>query len=373
MIYKPLHTLRPSYLGMGNMRLPVTGGSFDAPIDRIRAQEIIDAAIASGINYYDTAYVYHNGESETFLGEALARYPRESYYLATKYILFASPDYRAVFQEQCARLKTEHIDFYLIHAVFDNNYRQYLDCGCIEYFLEQKEKGRIRYLGFSFHADIDTLVIFADHHQWDFAQIQLNAFDWIFGQAKQEHAILRERGIPLIAMEPVRGGVLASLSPRARALLQAARPDWSMASWALRWVKRLPGVQVILSGMSTLGQLTENAALFSHDESMGGEEEKILFKACELFREEVRIPCTACRYCCDGCPAHIDIPQVIGICNRYKTDGDWALEGFKAIQSGGKPDACTECGACNAHCPQGIEVTAIMSEMAACLRKRMNP
>ncbi len=262
MIYQTIGQTTLSRLGMGNMRLPVQGDRHGAPIDYARAQEIIDYAIANGINYFDTAYTYHNGESEPFVGEALSRYPRKSYHLATKFFIQADADYRAVFEKQMARLKTDRIDFYLIHAVSDRTHRRYVDSGCIEYFLEQKRAGRVGRLGFSSHASVETLETFADHHAWDFAQIQLNCFDWRYGTAKQEYEALEKRGIPVLAMEPVRGGRLAALSPVAEKLLRDAHPDWSVASWALRFVKRLPAVRVILSGMSTMEQIRDNVSTF---------------------------------------------------------------------------------------------------------------
>lgn len=167
-----------------------------------------------------------------------------------------------------------------------------------------------------------------------------------------------------MVMEPVRGGRLASLSSKAEAILKEMRHDWSIASWALRWVKRLPQVQVILSGMSTMGQIRENVAIFTDDRALTDEEEAILMKACEAFREQVQVPCTACRYCCDSCPAQINIPVVLEVYNRYKTDGPWALEGMKEINSKGKLVDCIECGACSSHCPQNIDIKAIIRELA---------
>ncbi|MDR2733113.1 MAG: aldo/keto reductase [Spirochaetota bacterium] len=364
MLYGDFQGLRLSRLGMGNMRLPVRNTRQDGPIHRAEAQKMIDHALAGGINYYDTAYVYHNGESEEFLGDALARHPRESYYLATKYILFSGVDYKAIFAEQRRRLKTDCIDFYLIHAIMDSNYKQYLDSGCIDYFLEQKEKGAIRFLGFSNHASPDVLARFADHHAWDFAQIQLNAYDWILGSAKQEHAILYERGIPIMVMEPVRGGKLATLSPKALAIIEkAARPDWSPASWAFRWIRRFPGIQVIISGMSTIAQIEENVALFSSEASLGDEEQELLFAACRAFHEEVRVACTECRYCCGECPARINIPEILKVYNHYQTDGAWALNEMKGVTSESKTSDCTACSACTARCPQGIDIAPIMAEL----------
>lgn len=364
MIYKRFDGMDISRLGMGNMRLPIKNEVEGKPIDDAKAQEIIDYAMEHGVNYYDTAYVYHGGESERVLGEALKKYPRGSYHIATKFLLSANPDFKAVFEEQLTKLQTDYIDFYLIHAVMDNNYQAYIDSGCIDYFAEQKRLGRIRYLGFSCHASPDVLAKFADYHDWDFTQIQLNYFDWQFDTSADEYEVLRSRSIPIMVMEPVRGGRLAKLSSEAEAILHAAHPDWSIASWAFRWLKRLPQIQVILSGMSTIDQIIDNIRTFEDDRALTDGEVKTLEEAVEAFRRQIQVPCTACRYCCDGCPAHINIPEILNVYNAYKVDGRGALRRLKNIDSDGMPTDCTGCGACRAHCPQGIDITSIMSELA---------
>ncbi|MFV0465565.1 MAG: aldo/keto reductase [Lachnospiraceae bacterium] len=364
MIYKPYKEVSLSALGMGNMRLPVQADQPETPIDREKAQEMIDYALEQGINYFDTAYVYHNGESEKFLGEALKKHPRDSYYLATKFFILANPDYKAVFEEQLKRLQTDYIDFYLIHGIFDHTFQQYLDCGCIDYFLEQKKLGRIKYLGFSTHAEVDNMTTFADHHKWDFAQIQLNYFDWKYGTAKEQYEVLERREIPIIVMEPIRGGRLSSLTPEAERLLTQAHPDWSIASWALRFVKDLPQVQVVLSGMSTLDQIKDNLKTFDVDEHLTETDMELLMNACDIFHEQVVVPCTACRYCCDDCPVSINIPEFLKIFNAYKVDGPWALSELSTVDSKGQPADCISCGACTGHCPQSIDVPEIMGELA---------
>ena len=349
---------------MGNMRLPVRTDVEGNPIDREKAQEIIDYAMANGINYYDTAYMYHGGESEKFLGEAMSKYNRSDYYLATKYIVYAGDDYEAVFNEQLSRLKTDYIDFYLIHALGDDNADRYLSNGSVDYFLEQQKKGRIKYFGFSSHASPECLERFASHHQWDFAQIQLNYFDWCYGNTEKEYGILSGKNIPIVVMEPVRGGRLANLSPDADTILKTFVPDRTPARWAFEFVKSLPGVQLVLSGMSSLEQIKENIATFSEDTSLSEKDKEVLFKSCRVFKKELTIPCTACRYCCDGCPAKINIPAVLEVYNRYRFDGDWALQDLKKIQSQGKASDCISCGACTMHCPQGIDIPAVMKELA---------
>lgn len=367
MEYGQVKKLSLSRLGMGNMRLPVVGDKRGAPIDKDRAQEIIDYAISNGVNYFDTAYVYHNGESEEFLGKALSKYPRDSYHLATKYFIAADRDYKKVFETQLKRLQTTYVDFYLIHGISDANYQKYLDCGCIEYLKEQKKNGRIKYLGFSSHASPQNLKVFADSEKWDFAQIQLNYFDWNFDTTKEEYDILAERDLPIIVMEPVRGGRLASLTPEAEAPLKAVHSDWSMASWAFRWIKTLPQVKVVLSGMSTLEQIIDNVATFSDSIALNKKETELLFESCRLFKKQIQVPCTSCRYCCDSCPSHIEIPQYLNLYNQYKVDGPYALMRFGAIESQGKPYDCISCGVCTSKCPQDINVPEKMSALCTAL------
>lgn len=364
MEYKAFQNIKLSRLGMGNMRLPIVSGQPDSVIDKEKAQEIIDYAMGQGINYFDTAYVYHGGASEKFLGEALVdRYPRDSFYLATKYLIFASKDYKAVFEEQLERLHTDHVDFYLIHGINNQIAQEYIDSGAVDYFIEQKKAGRITYLGFSSHSSPETLEKFTIHHNWDFAQIQLNYFDWLFGSSKAEYEVLERHNIPIMVMEPVRGGRLANLTPETEQLLKEAHPEWSIPAWALRFVKNLPQVQVVLSGMSTLSQIQDNIATFSDEKVVTEEDNTLLLDVCRQFRDQIKVPCTACRYCCDTCPAKINIPEVLRVYNTYKLQGGWALNQLKEIQTDGRPEDCVGCGACTKHCPQNIDIPAIMAEL----------
>ncbi len=355
-----------SRLGMGNMRLPQTP---DGKIDLVASQEILDYAMAQGINYYDTAHVYNNGGSEECLGHCMKKYPRDSYYLATKFNIGANPNYKEVWEQQLKRLQTDHIDFYLIHCLLDNNIDKYIESGAIEFFLDLKAQGKITYLGFSSHASVETLRRFADHHDWDFAQIQLNFYDWMYGSTKEEYKVLEERNIPIMVMEPVRGGRLASLTPETEALLKEANADWSVASWALRFVKSLPNVQVILSGMSNMEQIIDNVATFSDGHALDEEEKRILFDVCEKFKNQIQIPCTGCRYCVDTCPMKINIPEYMKLMNSYKADGAGALHRYDSVETEGKATDCLTCGLCMTHCPQNIEIPNHMSALSKLVRK----
>lgn len=365
MIYKDFNGIKISTLGMGNMRLPAAKDPVPGhEIDWDGAQEILDYAMANGINYYDTAYVYYNGESERCVGHCMKKHDRKSFYLATKYYIDANPDYDAVFKEQLERLQTDYIDFYLIHCLLDENIDAYLNSGAIEYFLEQKKLGKIKYLGFSSHASLDTLRRFADHHQWDFGQLQINYYDWLFGETQEEYKILEERNIPIIVMEPVRGGRLADLTPELNQEMKALHPDYSVASWALRFTRKLPQVQLTLSGMSNMEQIIDNVKTFSDEETLSAADEEKLFEICRSFKNKLQVPCTACRYCCDGCPKKINIPAFLEVYNDYRISGTEALSALAEVSSEGKPSDCIACGKCTKHCPQGIEIPKALKNLA---------
>ena len=367
MQYNVLCGDKVSALGMGNMRLPTIGGDRGAPVDYDKASAMIDYAVKSGINYFDTAYVYHDGESEKFLGEALNRYPRDEHYIATKYFVLANPDYKAVFEEQLSRLNTDYIDFYLLHGLFDHTADMYLTNGCIDYFLEQKKLGRIRHLGFSFHCSCETLQKVVDFRQWDFAQLQLNYLDWEYAASRREYEILAEKNIPMVVMEPVRGGALANLNENAMRLVKQCHEDWTPAEWALRWVRTNSEVKVILSGMSAMEQLVENVKTFSDERVLNEEEVALLSQVSHEIKKGLSLPCTACRYCCSDCPMGIDIPALLEIYNEFEFNrfsSNAAKEKLNDIPSGKKPSDCIGCGSCQSHCPQSIDIPEAMKKLA---------
>lgn len=365
MIYTDFNGEKISKLGMGAMRLPIKEGGKDRDIDYEKAQAIIDMAMANGVNYFDTAHVYHGGgASEKFLGDALKKYPRESWNVATKYNIGAEKDYKKCFAEQLERLQTDHIDFYLIHCILDNNIQEYLDSGCIEFFEQMKAEGKIRYLGFSSHASVQTLERFCQVRKWDFAQIQFNYYDWLYGNTQKEYEILCKYNFPVVSMESIRGGRLSDLGAEPNKVLNDCHPDWSVSSWALRWILSKANFLTHLSGMSTVPQMEDNLKTYSAESNaLNADEEKTLFKACDLFRTQLQVPCTACRYCCEDCPVQINIPEVLRVYNTYKLQGAWALNKLKEIKSEGMPKDCVGCGACTGHCPQNIDVPAIMEEL----------
>ena len=363
MIYKQFQDLNLSRLGMGNMRLPVSRGG----IDKKKAQEIIDYAMEQGINYYDTAYVYHSGESESFLGEALSKYPRDSYYLATKFYVMANPDIEQVFEEQLRRLHTDYIDFYLLHCVNEETIGAYMkeNRHYMDYLLEQKARGRIRHIGFSSHGKPETLKKFLDWSDaFEFVQIQLNYLDSTMQDAKRQYEIITEHGLPVWVMEPVRGGRLASLGEKYDAVLKQAKPEWSIPAWAFHWLMGLPNVTMILSGMTTMEQIQDNVSTFQTEEKLTPEQRMLLSNAAAGYQSRLAVPCTACRYCCDGCPEHIDLPRWMNLYNELHLTHDkrvWE----KAMEETAGPAACIGCGQCTAHCPQNIDVPGYLSRLSA--------
>ena len=365
-----------SRLGFGAMRLPMAS---DGKIDTDVLQQMIDYSMSCGINYYDTAYVYHSGFSETALRDALKKYPRDSYYLANKFpghVVADSYDCEAIFQEQLARCGTDYFDFYLLHNVYENSVQTYMDprWDILEFCKEQKRQGRIRHLGFSTHARPDTLEMFLDYmgSAAEFCQIQLNYMDWTLQQGDVKYEMLAERGLPLIIMEPLRDGKLASMPEDAGKILKALRPEESFASWSFRYLMNLPNVKVVLSGMSDMAQLEDNVKTFSTQIPQTPAEKEALEKLAEEMQDA--LPCTRCRYCCDGCPAGLDIPMLIHAYNDLKYSGSnmvIAMQ-FDAIPPDKQPDACIGCGACSAVCPQGIDIPSAMKELPGLVKQSPN-
>ncbi len=363
------HGVFLSQLGMGAMRLPQTEEGFAKSIDDSRAEELIDYCIKNGVNYFDTAYIYHGGQSESFLGRALKKYSRDSYFIADKFNVQANPNFSEQFERQLNRLQMEQIDFYLLHGVSDKLISDYLDHGAVEYFAEQKRRGKIRYFGFSFHGSPDALRHILKRHSWDFVQIQLNYYDWFHGTAKEQYEILREHNIPIMVMEPAHGGMLANLPDEAGKIFLSANSQHSFASWAFRFLRTLPGIAVVLSGMSELDQVKDNVKTFSDDAVLSEEDMELICRVSDILHHTYAVPCTACRYCCDDCPKELDIPSLLSVYNEYKTGGEkalsaWRLSRLNALPEEKRPSACIGCGQCTAHCPQGLSIPAYMKEMS---------
>jgi len=372
MIYNKFQDKQLSLLGFGTMRLPTFA---DGTIDEAQVAEMVDYALRNGVNYFDTAYPYHGGYSERVIGRALNRYPRDSWYLATKYPghqISSSYDPAAVFEEQLVKCGVEYIDFYLLHNVYENSIQTYLDprWGIVEYFIEQKKRGRIKHLGFSSHGRVDNLEAFLNHcgEHMEFCQIQLNWLDWTLQDAKAKYELLTARGIPVWVMEPVRGGKLAQLSAQNEARLREASPETGVPAWAFRFLQGLPNVKMVLSGMSNLAQMQENAATFAERNPLSEAETQLLLELAESLKDSV--PCTACRYCCEGCPMELDIPMLLSVYNdlRFSPSLMSAL-GLEALPADKQPSACIGCGKCAQICPQKIDIPAAMKDFAGQLDK----
>lgn len=349
-----------SLLGYGCMRFPTTP---DGKIDRELSLKMIDYAYQNGVNYYDTAYMYHEGESEPFMGEALSRYPRDSYYVATKFPIWMEMDFSTeksisdIFEEQLAHLGGEYIDFYLIHGLNEKMLDKMLKRHVLDVIEKKRAEGKIRHLGFSFHDKPEILEQCVACHKWDFVQIQLNYYDWEFQNAKRQYEILVENNLPCIVMEPVRGGTFANFAPDINKLFTDARPNDSIASWAVRYAATLPNVMTVLSGMSTIEQVKDNVKTLSHFEPLTEKEYALIDKALEAHKALTMIPCTGCRYCMD-CPAGVDIPKIFSVYNGAKFNGRMAdfYRDIKQLDPSCLPEHCIECGLCASHCPQGIRI-----------------
>ena len=370
MIYKNFQNHKLSALGLGAMRLPVIGGD-DSKIDETAAEKMVDYAMEHGINYYDTAWGYHGGQSELVIGRALNRYPRESYYLATKfpgYDLSNMDKVEEIFEKQLKKCGVEYFDFYLFHNVCEMNIDAYLDdkYGIYRYLMKQKRAGRIRHLGFSAHGSYDVMKRFLEVYGegMEFCQIQLNYLDWNFQDAKGKLELLAEHQLPVWVMEPLRGGKLAELSEEDAELLKNLRPDESVPAWAFRFLQSIPGVTMVLSGMSNSEQLRENIQTFEEEKPLNSKEMEKLLKIANNMVEKIALPCTACRYCVSHCPQGLDIPALLALYNEHcVTDGGFiAPMALSAIPEEKRTGACIGCRSCEAVCPQQIKVSEAMAD-----------
>lgn len=372
MIYSKFGEKQLSLLGFGAMRLPVKE---DGTVDKEQVKTMVRHAMDHGVNYFDTAWPYHDGQSETVMGEVLSEYDRNSYYLATKYPghqISETYDPAALFEAQLEKCGVDYFDFYLLHNVYEKSMDVYLDpqWGILDYFKEQKRLGRIKHLGFSTHAQMDCLKEFLDAcgEDMEFCQIQLNYLDWTLQDAKAKYDLLTEKGIPVWVMEPVRGGKLAKLDEANEQTLKALRPDEKIPAWAFRFLQGLPNVKMILSGMSDQTQMEDNVNTFADSKPLTQEETEVLLKIAESMKDS--IPCTACRYCCKGCPMGLDIPMLIGIYSEIRiiptVNAVMRIEGLPKDK---QPSACIGCGKCMQICPQNIDIPTVMKDLNERMQK----
>ena len=375
MIYRKFQDHRIAALGFGCMRLPLSG-SAESDIDVEQTQKMVAYAMDHGINYFDTAWGYHNGNSETVIGRTLSHYPREDYYLATKfpgYDLENMPKVAEIFERQLEKCGVDYFDFYLFHNVCEMNIDAYLDekYGIMDYLRKQKAGGRIRHLGFSTHGSCEVIRRFLDAYgsEMEFCQIQLNYVDWHFQNAEDTVRLLKEYDLPIWVMEPLRGGRLAALDDDNAARLSAMRPDETDPAWAFRFLQSVPEVTVVLSGMSGMEQLEANVRTFEEERPLSAAEQTELLKiADDMIRE---VPCTACHYCTSHCPKGLDIPALIKLYNEHVfTGGNIHISmALNALPTEKRPEACIGCHSCEKVCPQQIRVSEILADFTARMKE----
>ena len=375
MIYKEFNGKMLSSLGFGTMRLPTVDNDI-SKIDEEKAFEIFDYAISKGINYFDTAWGYHNGMSEITVGRALKRHPRECFYLASKFPGYDVSNFgktEEIFEKQLEKCQVEYFDFYLIHNVCEKNIEQYLDrsYGTVDYLLEQKKNGRIKHLGFSTHADYNNFLRFMDAYgeHMEFCQIQLNYIDYEFQEANKKIDYLNSKNIPVWVMEPLRGGKLANVNEYFLDEIKKIRPNITPCSLAFRFIQAIPGVAVTLSGMSSLEQVIDNINTFETSEPLNTSEFQSII---ELARKMTsNIPCTSCRYCTEYCPQALDIPKLISLYNEFVFTGGGFIAPMyiSTLEESKRPSACQGCRSCEAVCPQNIKISEVLFDFNTKLSK----
>lgn len=351
-------------LGFGLMRLPEKDGKVDRPL----ARTMMEMALAAGANYFDTAYMYHGGESEMVVGEVLSKIPRDRYFLTSKMpivMLKEASDVPRYFEEQLARTKAGYFDFYFMHWLNGPHWELAQRLKVREFMERMQAEGKIRRLGFSFHGEPETLRKIATACPWDLVQIQLNYLDWDLCRSGEQYGVLTELGIPVAIMEPLKGGTLVKLSPDARAVFKKANPAATPASWGLRYAASLPNVSVVLSGMSTPEQMAENLQTFSPLVPLNENERETIAVALAAYRQAGAIPCTTCRYCAP-CPVGVDIPRNLALHNQVKGGLELfhAKLVYDAMEPAKRASSCIGCRQCLHKCPQQLPIPALMKEIA---------
>jgi len=364
--------IKASLLGYGCMRFPTLQ---NGEINEEYAEQLLDIAYAQGVTYFDTAYPYHGGKSEKFVGKAMSKYDRSSFMLATKLPCWAvnsKEDADRIFREQLENLRTDYVDFYLLHALNKDSWHKMVELGVVEQVAEFKEKGLIKNYGFSFHDGYDTFEEIINYRDWDFCQIQLNYVDKDTQATLKGVELTKSKGIPLVIMEPVKGGSLANLPDEIMSILKPYRPDYTPAAWALSWVGSIDNVKVILSGMTELNQVEDNLKTFNSFKALSSEEMKAVDKVCEEIMARAMNGCTGCRYCMP-CPMGVNIPRNFSLWNNYhkyhnKGEFMWNLNNMKDEE---KPYACVKCGKCETHCPQKLSIRDDLQKFGEELKELM--
>lgn len=353
-----------SVIGFGCMRLPQKDGEPDIE----KTQEMVDYAMEHGINYYDTAWFYHGGKSELAVGKVMKKHSRNSYYLADKMPLRILKDKSEViptFEEQLKKCQVDYFDFYLAHNINKREWETLKNCNVYEQLLEKKKEGKIKYLGFSIHDTPELLEEVVNTYNWDFVQLPINPIDWKVVDAKRQYEIATKAGLPVVVMNPLKGGQLSTLNEKAVEVLKQANPDVSPSSWSLRYSASLPNVFVVLSGMTEMKHVTDNVKTFTDFKPLTEQEQKVLSDAIAIYNSSGAISCTYCQYC-TGCPVGIDIPKTFLMYNQYRSNNrkERFIIAYESIREENRADKCINCGICKTKCPQKLDIPALLKEVA---------
>ena len=368
-------------LGFGLMRLPLTDANDKGSIDIEALKEMVDTFMEQGFTYFDTAWMYCAFKSENAVKEALTdRYPRDRYTLTTKLhasYLKTKEDRDRIFEEQRQKTGVDYFDYYLIHAIDQELYSIYNEMDCFNWLIEKKKQGLVKHIGFSYHDSAEFLdQVLTEHPEMEFVQLQMNYLDWESAevQSRKCYEVASKHGKPVIVMEPVKGGILADVPAEVRESFAAYHPDLSVPSWAIRFVASLDNVAMVLSGMSSMEQLTDNISYMKEFVPMNAEETELVHKAAEMIKDSIAIPCTGCSYCTEGCPMQIAIPDLFRVYNKSKrgeiTDVEANEEYRQLTESGGKARECLACGQCQVACPQHLEIINYLKDVAKCMEKQ---
>ena len=366
---KKYKNLDISAIGFGAMRLPQKDGEPDIE----KTQKMVDYAMEHGINYYDTAWFYHGGKSELAVGEVMKKYSRDSYYLADKMPLRVLKDKSEVipiFEEQLQKCQTDYFDFYLAHNINKREWEILKECNVYEQLLEKKHEGKIKYLGFSIHDTPELLEEVVSTYKWDFVQLPINPIDWKALDAKRQYEIATKAGLPVVVMNPLKGGQLSTLNEKAVEMLKAVNPEVSPSSWSLRYSASLPNVFVVLSGMTEFEHVTDNVKTFTNFKPLSDKEQEVLASAIATYNSSGAISCTYCQYC-TGCPVGIDIPKNFLMYNQYKATNrkDRFIVAYESIKEENRADKCINCGICKTKCPQKLDIPTLLKDVAALYKK----
>ena len=361
---KKYKNLDISAIGFGAMRLPQKDGEPDIE----KTQKMVDYAMEHGINYYDTAWFYHGGKSELAVGEVMKKYSRDSYYLADKMPLRVLKDKSEVipiFEEQLQKCQTDYFDFYLAHNINKREWEILKECNVYEQLLEKKHEGKIKYLGFSIHDTPELLEEVVSTYKWDFVQLPINPIDWKALDAKRQYEIATKAGLPVVVMNPLKGGQLSTLNEKAVEMLKAVNPEVSPSSWSLRYSASLPNVFVVLSGMTEFEHVTDNVKTFTNFKPLSDKEQEVLASAIATYNSSGAISCTYCQYC-TGCPVGIDIPKNFLMYNQYKATNrkDRFIVAYESIKEENRADKCINCGICKTKCPQKLDIPSLLKDVA---------